>query len=353
MPELIKMLVDECHISFQSLEIDEKFYNAPCYWEIESFEVPYSSYLQRLFGSIETLNLYLIINREDSHLRSKHILDDLNSILDFHNELKKLTVSFSHFFDLGHLFEKPCFRELNIQDTVLPFDKVCDIVYCFLTSPYPVTLCLKDVSCFSHWSSTSLSPPVKRYGNEYSKCLKLEFVNLPFQALPPISHLKKLVLVSNKWQMFTKLETIQAEVVDLTTFISTEEVDGLCKLFDIVTTKEWQLYIQFENNLNSRLKVLIDAITKLDNISQLNFSFNHFFTPQELIYDVIFNRLHEYLSQMKIEFRDCYFDDISIKEMYDKWKRCGAIKMKKLVFTGRLRYTRNSDYFLSEMQTLI
>ena len=350
MPELIKVLVDECHISFRSLEIDEKFYNAPCYCEIESFEVPYSSYLQRLFGSIETLNLYS--NRENYYGRTKHILDDINSILDFHKELKKLTVSFSNFSDFGHLFEKPCFRELNIQHTGLSFDELCDIVYRFHTSPYPVTLCLKAVGCIHYSSSTSLSPPVQQDGNEYSKCLILEFVNLPFQVLPPIPHLKKLVLVSNKWQMFTKLETIQAEVVDLTTFISTEEVDGLCKLFDIVTTKEWQLYIQFENNLNSRLKDLIDAITKLHNISQLKFSFNRFFTPRELIYDVIFNRLHEYLSRMQIEFRDCSFDDTNIKEIYDSWKKCGAIKMKKLFFTGHLRYTRNSDYFLSEMQIL-
>lgn len=278
----------------------------------------------------------------------------LKSILDFHNELKKLTITFSDFSDLGHLFEKPCFRELNIQNTTLPFDKFYDIVYRFLNSPYPVTLCLKDVGCFSHSSSASLSALVQQDDTEYSKCLKLEFGDLPFQDLPPI-HLKKLVLVSNKWQMFTKLKAIQAEVVDLTTFISTENVHDLCRLFEIVSTQEWRLYLQFQNNLNSRLDDLVDGISKLHNISELSLSFNRLFTPQKLIYDIIFNRLREYLSRMKIEFRDLYFHDTSMKEMYDCWKRCGAIKMKKLFFTGRMgqKYSCDFDYFMSEMQTSI
>ena len=403
-PDLIKMLVDECHVSFRSLEINENFRNSPCYWEIELFKESYSSHLQRLFGSIETLNVYL--NSENCRRRTKHIFDvifsspdfwvknvsfsdpqlmapyltehslcqlteinyehkpwseyvpldpfqGLKSILDFHNELKKLTITFIYFSDLGHLFEKPCFRELNIQNIVLPFDKVYDIVYRFLNSPYPVTLCLKDVSCFSHSSSASLSPPFQHDAMEYSKCLKLEFVNLPFQDLPPILHLKKLVLVSNKWQMFTKLKAIQAEVVDLTTFISTEKVDDLCRLFEIVTTQEWQLYIQFENSLNSRLNDLIDAISKFHNISEITLSFNRFFTPQKLIYDIIFNRLHEYLSRMKIELRNFYFHETSMKEMYDSWKRCGAIKMKKLFFTASMEveHSCDFDYFMSEMQT--
>ena len=80
MPELIKMLVDECHISFRSLEINENFHNGPCYWDIELFKIPYSSYLQRLFGSIETLNVDV---NSEHYLDRTNIFDVLFSSPDF------------------------------------------------------------------------------------------------------------------------------------------------------------------------------------------------------------------------------------------------------------------------------
>ena len=273
-------------------------------------------------------------------------LDMLYCILDSQDELEKLHCKGLQLENFKYsIFSRPTFKELTISDRGISMDSYVYIMQQFFLSPYPVTLKLygDTISGPRHFQISS----VQSHPTQHSKTLELSYyysktLESPsyyygaIECLPSTVHLKKLVLEGAKRvKCFSMLDNI---TVDECISVSTDNMDDLNDLFHITTAKEWNINVALSESTKNKFIVALTnikgVVTKLciDTYSRMSH------TCMSSIAEAIFTSLQSSLSQLELDLS--VYSGSHVRQLYDIWKQCGSIQLKKLKL---IKYRDNDD----------
>uniref|UniRef100_A0A1X7U9I8 F-box domain-containing protein n=1 Tax=Amphimedon queenslandica TaxID=400682 RepID=A0A1X7U9I8_AMPQE len=257
--------------------------------------------------------------------------EKFKEVVKCHKNLEVVSVMFKDskpydFFQ--ELMYRSCFQELNIKTNYWPHESgrtpTCNaILSAFFLSPYPVTLRLGEV--LLAMDSTRPTPgPLAINTEQQSKSLD---VNLEFSDrwhdmgcnfLPQYIVLKLLRIRGNDALcLFSKVKSIKVD--EITIDIDTDtNTNSLKSLINIVSTNDMKIVICYDCNLHHSTLAL----------------------------EIIFNSL----SPTKLHYLQLIVEhsgDDPSPILYDTWKRCGAIKLKKAVIVDE--YGQEKEKYLEEM----
>ena len=267
-------------------------------------------------------------------------LDILYSILDSQDELEKLHCKHLQLENFKYsIFSRPTFKELTISGDI-PMDSYVYIMQQFFLSPYPVTL---------NFYKATISGPrhlqiflVQSHPTQHSKALELYYCDCEseelLECLPSTVHLKKLLLEesnfikkSNCVKCFSKLDNI---TVDECISVSTDNMDDLNDLFHITTAKEWNIYVTLSEDTQDKFIVALTNIKGV--VTKLcidTYSLRSPMLSVPSIAEAIFTTLQSSLSQLELYLGSVYSGS-HVRELYEIWKQCGSIQLKKLILIG-------------------
>ena len=376
---LIKLLVDS-HISFKAIELGsfsrefvvseipvecvpllEKLLYSVIALQLDIIKIGYTvrdvAVAEKLLSIIFTnpchvkyLTIYCLADlslispfiTNNSHCKLKNIkletmnsleresLDMLYCILDRQDELEKLRIFCKCLQNFKYsIFSRPTFKELTIS-TINGYISM-DIMQQFFLSPYPVTLKLYEVI---------ISDPhclqIQSHPTQHSKTLELSCCHISEKCLPSTVHLKKLVLGGNCVKWFTKLDNI---TVDECISVSTDNMDDLNDLFHIAKAKEWNIDVTLSEGTQDKFIVALTNIKGVVTKLCINtYSLRSPMLSVPSIAEAIFTTLQSSLSQLELVLPA--YESSYVRELYDIWKQCGSIQLKKLTLS---RYYDDDD----------
>lgn len=242
---------------------------------------------------------------------------------------------------VSELFYYPTIKEvsLDIDDRTLCTKFVIQtILQHFFMSPYPVSLTLKMKCC----EFSPLPEPLEVNTDQTSKSLYLhdslfppEFLSL----LPRNLSLRSLELARNNQDTllsFTELDSINlSETFSL--IMQTLNMRGLSALFRIVTAKEWDLDLSFNDASTDDILAFTNLLSNMrGRLKKLAIEYDRKNDDSAALSQVI--------SLLEVVFRSVsatdppYFELVllisenidHIKDVHDAWKKAGSIKLKSL-----------------------
>ena len=197
----------------------------------------------------------------------------------------------------------------------------------FFLSPYPVTLKFDEINISG--PHCIRIPPVQSHPTQHSKTLELYDCFCAskelLECLPSTVHLKKLVLIGDDCvECFSKLDNI---TVDECISVSTDNINNLNDLFHITTAKEWNITVELlDDEFMVALSNIKGIVTKLCICAA--------FLNVSLIAAAIFTSLQSSLPQLELVLSAYGYHSSDIRRMYEIWKQCGSIQLKKLTLEG-------------------
>uniref|UniRef100_A0A1X7SSA7 F-box domain-containing protein n=1 Tax=Amphimedon queenslandica TaxID=400682 RepID=A0A1X7SSA7_AMPQE len=217
---------------------------------------------------------------------------------------------------LSELMYRPCFKQLHIKDyscivtsgtPSASFNGVRSLLSAFFLSPYPVTLRLHGV-CLTLDSTDPIPVPLAINTEQQLKSLDVRLYAswhgfshiLECNSLPQYIVLKSLkIRSSDALCLFSKVKSIKVDEITVNININTN-TNSLRSLINIVSTNDMKIVIYYDYNL-------------------------HQFT---LSLETIFNSLPP-TKPPYLQLIVMYSGDDPSPILYDTWKKCGAIKLKK------------------------
>ena len=224
---------------------------------------------------------------------------------------------------LSELMYRPCFQQLTIKN-YLPFNDVHSLLSAFFLSPYPVTLRLNEV-CLRMDSNDPIPVPLATNNEQQSKSLNVALSGhlrsissriLESNFLPQYIVLKSLKIRSNDaLYLFSIVKSIKVD--EITIDIDTDtDTNSLRSLLSIVSANDMTVSIN-EGDIRQSILAL------------------------EIIFNSLFPTKPPYL-QLIVKL---YSEDDPSPILYDTWKRCGAIKLKKAVVVDEWDQEKNLKDF--------
>ena len=253
------------------------------------------------------------------------ILNTLYCILDSQDQLEILKLEISSVNFKYSIFSRPTFKELAIHGDI-SMDSYVYIMQQFFLSPYPVTLKFYKITISGHHYFQI--PPVQLHPTQHSKTLELYYCCASEElrkCLPSTVHLKKLVL-QDCVEYFSKLDNITVD--ECISVSASNNMDDLNDLFHITTAKEWNITVKLSEDTQDKFIVALSNIKGV--VTKLCICVD--FSNVTLIAEAIFTCLQSSLPQLDLSVHG--YQSSHVRELYEIWKQCGSIQLKKLKLVG-------------------
>uniref|UniRef100_A0A1X7UA40 F-box domain-containing protein n=1 Tax=Amphimedon queenslandica TaxID=400682 RepID=A0A1X7UA40_AMPQE len=260
----------------------------------------------------------------DAYLTSEDA-EKFKEVVKRHKNLELVSIGCDYYFIqcLSEILYQSCFRELNIKTnySATSFDALHSLLSAFFLSPYPVTLRLSEV-LLTLDSTVPTQVPLAINTEQQSKSLDVACLcsYAPCSLsnfLPRYIVLKSLKITRNDTlYLFSKVKSIKADeiTIDINDTINTDHLRSL-----------------LSSVLTNNMKIAVSA--GQPNLHQ---------STLEIIFNSLSPTKPPYL-QLIVK----YIGDDPSPVLYDTWKRCGAIKLKKAVIVES--YGQEKEKYLEEM----
>uniref|UniRef100_A0A1X7UAW8 Uncharacterized protein n=1 Tax=Amphimedon queenslandica TaxID=400682 RepID=A0A1X7UAW8_AMPQE len=241
----------------------------------------------------------------NAHFTSEDASEKFKEVVKRHKNLEVVSVRFRTYWymynnDIAELMYRPCFQHLNIQEFSLIN---VSLLSAFFLSPYPVTLRL-EVDEFPV-SYPIPVPPLAINTEQESKSLDL--------ALHGFNHYH--IWESSFFPKYIVLKSLR---------IRSKGSETLCLFSKVKSIK-------------------VDEVTiSIGTCNTISFPSSRYISFLEIIFNSLSPTKPPYL-QLIVE----YSGDDPSPVLYDTWKRCGAIKLKKAVIVEK--YDQKKEKYLEEM----
>lgn len=255
----------------------------------------------------------------------------LQQVLDSQDEVEKLEINncFIRVNNFNYnVFLQPPFKALAVTYTDMSLESFVDIMHQFFLSSYPVSLDLfSNRIILSEFPIKSVEP----HPTQHSKSLMVSrsFNEPLLNILPSVIQLKKLLLCPDSVKCFSKLDSIIVECMT----IKANDMDSLNSLFHISVAKEWQIEVILNQESNEAQEKFIVGLTNIKGIVTrlcIKTSYGNCPFQRRSVEEAIFTCLQSSLPHLELNLTSCVYNKTHVGELYENWKQCGSIKLKKL-----------------------